>query len=187
VVPKDTDVFFAGGVGGEVDRWSFVNELRRHKPTLRYALHGREKRNRLLGDAYYQAIKHARVGLNLNRHEGDLYASDRMAQYLGNGLLVASARQSGYERYFSEDEMIFFNNAIELGDKVDWAISNDCRWRRMAELGRAKAIRMMEGQRVADFIMRMAFGWDEPQDWSFGSEIYMQPSPRSVSVESSFR
>ena len=175
VTQKNVDVFFAGGADGTANRWPMVDELRRQKPELRYALYGRDKKDRLLGDAYYQAIKQAKVGLNFNRDEGDLYASDRMAQYLGNGLLLATSRQSGYQDYFSDEEMIFFDDVADLGDKVKSAISDDRRWRLMAERGRAKAHLLMGGQLVTDFIMRMAFGWDEPRGWPFNRDIYLRP------------
>jgi hypothetical protein len=172
-VPRKTiDVFCAIGVSGHTSRWQVVDELTKLKPDLRYALHGREKQERLLGDAYYQQIAESKVGLNLNRFEGDLCASDRMAQYLGNGLLLATARRSGFPAYFNDDEMIFFDNAEELANKIEWAVAVDDRWRAMAERGRAKALAIMDGRLVADFIMRMTFGLGAPEEWKFSSEIF---------------
>ena len=142
---KAFDVFCAAGGTGRENRWALIDELRRRSPKLRYALHGRDKKVRLLGDAYYRVIEQSKVGLNLNGHEGGLYASDRMAQYLGNGLLLATSRRSGYQQYFNDDEMIFFEDAAELAGKVEWAIADDRRWRKMAERARAKAVTMMGG------------------------------------------
>ena len=56
----------------------------------------------------------SKVGLNFNRGEGNLYASDRMAQFLGNGILLATSRRSGYQAYFGDDEMLFFDDVAEL-------------------------------------------------------------------------
>lgn len=176
---KSVDVFCACGVNGTANRWDLIDELCRLRPALRYALFGRNKKNRLFGDAYFRAIKQSKVGLNLNREEGSLYASDRMAQYLGNGLLLATSRRSGYQSYFSDDEMIFFGDAAELASKIEWAISDDRRWRTMAEKARAKASMMMGEQRVADFIMRMTLGSEEPKGWQFANEIYMRPARKA--------
>ncbi len=155
---KSVDVFCACGVGGAADRWVLIDELRRLKPALRYALFGRNKENRLYGDAYFRVISQSKIGLNFNREEGDLYASDRMAQYLGNGVLLATSRRSGYQAYFGDDEMLFFDDAEELADRIGWAVAADHRWRGMAEKARANAADMMGGERVTDFILRMTLG-----------------------------
>ena len=179
---KSVDVFCACGVAGEADRWDLIDELCRLRPDLRYALYGRNKQNRLYGDAYYRVINQSKIGLNLNREEGSLYASDRMAQYLGNGVLLATSRRSGYQAYFGDDEMLFFDDAAELADRVDWAISADRRWRGMAERARAKAAAMMGGELVTDFILRMTLGEGEPKGWRFGNEVYLRPARKAAVV-----
>jgi glycosyl transferase family 1 len=173
---KSIDVFCACGVGGASDRWELIDELRRLRPGLRYSLYGRNKQNRIYGDAYYRVIRQSKIGLNLNRAEGDLYASDRMAQYLGNGVLLATSRRSGYQAYFGDDEMLFFDDAEELADRVGWAVSADHRWRAMAEKARANAAGMMGGERVTDFILRMTLGQGEPEGWRFSDQIYLRPA-----------
>ena len=181
---KTFDVFFASGPGSPAGRWGLIDELCRLRPEVRYALHGRDKRGRLLGDACYRAIEQSKIGLNLNSEEGDLYASDRMAQYLGNGLLLATSRRSGYQHYFDDEEMLFFDDVAELGDKIVWAIADDRRWRTMAERARTKAADVMSGRLVTDFILRMTFGQGPPKEWQFSDQIYraaaVDPGPQLV-------
>lgn len=182
VASKSTDVFCAAGMSGEAKRWDLIDELVRLKPGLRYALYGRDKQNRLYGDAYYRAIGASKIGLNLNREEGNLYASDRMAQYLGNGVLLATSRRSGYDAYFGDDEMLFFDDAEELADRVGWAVSSDRRWRGMAERARANATATMGGELVTDFILRMTLGLGAPKRWKFGNEIYTRPARKRTAA-----
>jgi Glycosyl transferases group 1 len=177
VEDKPVDVFCAACPTGRADRWGMIDELCRLQPKLRYALHGRAKTGRISGNAYYLAVNDAKAGLNLNREEGDLYASDRMAQYLGNGLLLATARASGYGRYFGDDEMIFFDGAAELADKLVWAVADDRRWRVMAEKARAKAAATMAGDLVCDFIARMTMGEAIPNGWQFTDHIFGAGAP----------
>jgi glycosyltransferase involved in cell wall biosynthesis len=172
---KATDVFCACGTDGASERWMLIDELRRLKPDLRYSLHARNKMGRVSGDAYYALIEQAKAGLNLNAQEGDLYASDRMAQYLGNGLLLATARASGFDRYFADDEMIFFDDAAELGEKLEWALGDDERWRGMARKARARATEFMCGERVTDFIMRMTMGQPIPSGGRFSDHVFGAP------------
>jgi hypothetical protein len=173
---KSTDVFCACSDTGPADRWGLIDELQRQQPALRYGLYGRHKRNLISGEFLFQAMKRAKVGLNVNQFEGDLYASDRMALYLGNGLLLATYRRSGFTRYFDETEMIFFDSAADLGEQIKRIVSNDMIWRAMAERGYRKAIAIMSETKVTDFIVRMTMGDGPPDGWNFSDEIYMAPA-----------
>lgn len=180
---KTADVFCALRKGGKTDRFGLIDELQRLKPNLSYAIYGRNKQNLIYGDAYYRVLDQAKVGLNINRYEGGLYASDRLAQYLGNGLLVASRRCSGYSQYFSDDEMIFFDGASDLGEQIERVVADDRRWRLMAERGRAKALGLMSETRVADFIVRMTIGLGPSKDWPFPNHIFPASSRDHIGSE----
>jgi hypothetical protein len=169
---KTADVFFCGGYSGPANRWGLIDELQRQKPALRYDLYGRNKKNQLPGDTLIQVMKRAKIGLNVNQFEGDLYASDRMAQYIGNGLLLATYRRSGFARCFDESEMIFFDGAADLGEQIERAVSNDAVWRTMAERGYRKARTIMSETKVTDFIVRKTMGLEPPKNWSFTDQIY---------------
>jgi Glycosyl transferases group 1 len=172
---KPIDVFCACSTNGAADRWSLIDKLCQLKPEFRYSLHARDKIGRVSGNTYYSLIEQAKAGLNLNAQEGDLYASDRMAQYLGNGLLLATSRASGFEQYFTDDEMVFFDDHLELADRLEWAFSDDDRWRYMAQKARARAVEVMCGQLVTDFIIRMTMGSPAPTGWQFGDHVFGGP------------
>jgi len=73
-------------------------------------------------------------------------------------LLLATSRRSGYQDFFDDDEMLFFDDAEELADRVGWAVSSDQCWRTMAERARSIAARTMGGELVAEFILAMTMG-----------------------------
>jgi hypothetical protein len=173
---KSTDVFCACGNTGPADRWGLIDELQRQRPAFRYSFFGRHKRNLISGESLFQAMKHAKIGLNVNQFEGDLYASDRMAMYIGNGLLLATYRRSGFTRYFDENEMIFFDGAADLGEQIERVVAGDKIWRAMAERGYRKARKIMDGTKVTDFIARMTMGHGPPEGWAFSDEIYPAPA-----------
>lgn len=172
VAEKTSDVFYACGKSGTSARWKLVDDVRARLPGLRFSLHGRDKTNGIWGDTYYRALAGTRVGLNLNHVEGDLYASDRMAQYLGNGLLLATDRRSGYAKYFAEDEMLHFDDAQDLADRIEPALADDRLWRSMAQKGRDKARAIMSETVVAHFITQMTLGQAPPETWSFRDHIF---------------
>lgn len=162
-----SDIFFAGQQGGTGLQWQRALALRERAPELSYAYYGMAKQNGLWGHAYIDAVASCRIGLNLNRAEGGCYASDRMAQYLGNGLLLATDRASGYDAHFSDDEMLFFTGVDELAEQCRRVVADEPGWRRRAELGREKALRTMSNTLVCEFIARLTKGESPPAEWIF--------------------
>lgn len=161
------DIFFAGQQGGKGLQWQRALALREKAPELRYAYYGMGKQNGLWGRAYVEALGSCRIGLNLNRAEGGCYASDRMAQYLGNGLLLATDRASGYGAYFTEDEMLLFAGIDDLAEQCRRAAADVSGWRRRAERGRDKALRTMANTVVCEFLARVTMGESPPAGWIF--------------------
>lgn len=162
----DADVFFCCGDAVTATQWSRALALREAAPELCYSFHGTATGRGLWGHAHMVTMARARIGLNLNKHEGGLYASDRMAQYLGNGLLLATDRASGYQAYFSDDEMIFYTGIPELADACRRAARDDA-WRERARRGRDKALAIMSNALVAEFILRTSRGDAPPDAWVF--------------------
>ena len=90
-----------------------------------------------------------------------------MAQYLGNGCLLATDRASGFQEFFSDEEMIFFSDPEELAAKCTGLLAEDRTWRTMAERGRARALEIMSNTLVCRFIVSMATDGKAPPDWKF--------------------
>lgn len=167
------DVFFAGHQPGVDRRWDFVAGLRaKVRQGVRFGVFGRHRDDVLSGAEYVRALGRAKIGLNLNRRDGDLYASDRMAQFLGNGLLLATPRASGYGDYFDEDQMMFFDDGADLAAQIDRALADDVIWRARARAGRARALSIMGETAVARFMLNIVKGENPDRDWAFGKHIY---------------
>lgn len=169
----DFDLFFAGHQPVEDPRWQFIAALENELPSsIRIGLFGNKNGRPLGGAAYVTALAHAKIGLNLNRRDGDLYASDRMAQFLGNGLLLATRRASGYAAVFSDDEMLFFDGTSDLAKQILAILEPGERWREMARAGREKAIAIMNETLVAEFICNFTLGGDCGSDWAFAEHAF---------------
>lgn len=160
------DVFFAGSQNKENPQWSRALALQALSPDRSYCYAGAGKTGGLWGYDFIEAQGDSRVGLNLNRVEGDLYASDRMGQYLGNGLLLATDRASGYDRFFDDDEMIFFTAVEDLDAQVARDLAGDA-WRAKARKARAKALRIMSNEAVCRFIESTALLGKPSDAWVF--------------------
>ncbi len=162
------DVFFAGQQNQTNLQWQRALALREARPQLSYCYAGAGKIGGLWGHDYVAAQGVSRIGLCLNRNEGDLYASDRMAQFLGNGMLLATDRASGYGDYFGDDEMLLFSSVPELADKITEALAGDQTWRERARKGREKARRIMSSEIVCKFIEQRVFNTGPTPGWVFG-------------------
>ena len=164
---KDADVFFCSLRSSSGPQWTRALELKNLANELRYAFYGMNRQNGLWGHNYMVTMARSCIGLNINQTEGDLYASDRMAQYLGNGLLLASNRASGYDRYFADNEMLFYSDVPELAEKCRMALADGKSWRTMARNGREKSMRIMSNTLIAEFILRTTLGEGPPTGWVF--------------------
>jgi len=172
----DFEFFFSGHQPDVDARWEFVDALVRalkeHPGSYRAGVFGRSRGQSLSGSAYVHALGRAKIGLNLNRRDGCLYASDRMAQYLGNGMLVASHRGSGFEDVFAPGEMLFFDTADELAREIARVLDDDTVWRAMARSGFEKASALMSETLVAGFVVDMLRGAGPDQKWPFGEHVF---------------
>lgn len=128
-------------------------------PEARCAFFGLQGRPPVHGSDYFDAIASARMGLNLNRSDGDyLYSSDRIAQYAGNGLLLFVARSTGYGDIFSDREFVFYDGLDELAEKLRYFLAHDGERQQIAGAGHAKYHALFNERTVARYIEDVAFG-----------------------------
>lgn len=161
------DVFFSGSTVKEGYQWQRALELQAMAPGHNYCYSGIGKVGGMWGHDYIEAMGASRVGLNLNRLEGSLYASDRMGQYLGNGMLLATDRASGYDTIFDDDEMIFFASVAELAEKIARDIGPGEPWRAKARKARTKALEIMSSEMVCSYIVSRVFEDRPCEGWAF--------------------
>ncbi|MCV0369437.1 glycosyltransferase [Filomicrobium sp.] len=167
------ELFFACHQPPVDARWQFIAALQKELPSsIRVGLYGNKTGDALRGADYVDTLSHTKIGLNLNRRDGDLYASDRMGQFLGNGLLLATPRASGYDAVFSEDEMLFFDGLADLSRRLVTALGPGEPWRKMARAGREKAIATMNETCVARFICDFTMGGTWAQNWTFSEHAF---------------
>lgn len=156
---QDHDLFFAvSSNDGKDPRVRFAQAAARRVPSLRADIKGTPGNCSMRGAAFIDAIANARMALSLSRPDTVyLYASDRMSQMLGNGLLTFVARSTGFRDLFSEDEIGFFEDLDELVDKLKFFAANDKRRQAVAEAGWSAAHSMFASDRIAKYILERSF------------------------------
>jgi len=163
------DVFFSvGSYKGSPERVNKALELARWLPRAKYSYYGFSGVQPVWGEAYFQAIADARIGLNFSRFEDHyLYTSDRIAHYMGNGLLTVFDKASGMDLFFNEQEAIFFSDIEELADKIDFYLDHDETRRAVARAGHEKIHAMHNVETVCRFIVErtMDLPLSQTYDW----------------------
>jgi len=144
----------------------FIQHLHGRVPGLRALTPGMAGQPVLTGAVYQNALEQAGIGLNISRRADYLlYSSDRLAHIMGNGMLAAIERATGYERFFSDAEMLFFSSLEELAEKLRRSMAEPERRMAAAAAGRAKYIELFNERRVAAYVVDAAFGRADPADY----------------------
>lgn len=156
------DLFFAGNASRDRadPRSALLRTLMMELSDLRLGFFGTAVgRAPVVGQDYLDRLGASKMGLSLDRDDANwLYASDRMSHYLGNGLLTFVRRGKGFERFFSKDEIAWFDEADDLIESIRRFARDDDARRRMAEAGWRLAHAEFSSDAVASWIVETTFG-----------------------------
>lgn len=137
-------------------------------PEARFAFYGLFGKGPIFGTAYQNALRNARMGLNLSRRSDNyLYSSDRMAHLTGNGLLTFVDRATRFDELYRDDEIVFYESLDDLVSRIRFYKRNDDERRRVAENGWRRSVEMFDSTRVARYLIEQAFElpFSAPYEW----------------------
>ena len=157
------DIFFAmshgvhRGVlkhGKNDDRYKLLNKIQNNK-YLKTDFYGFKDIQPVWSAEFLKRISNSKMGLNLSRGKPvKYYSSDRMAQYMGNGLATLINIKSQYQDFFNNDEMIFYKNDNDLIEKILKYKDDDKLRIKIAMNGSKKYRKYFNSTTVADFIIK---------------------------------
>ena len=167
------DLFFAGNPREGDPRWDLLRELLpKIEGKLRIEIFGADRPS-IWGADYEDVLATSKMSLNLNRREGDLwYSSDRIAHLMGFGILTFQSSKNGMQRFFSDRETVWFDEAADLAEKILRYQADDAARAAVATAGRAKYHAIFNGARVLRFMVETMLGepYSEPYEWA--EEVY---------------
>ena len=159
----NVDVFFAlshgvhRGVlksGKSDDRIQFLNKLKSNTPNIKFDIYGVDKVQPIWADHYFKTISNAKMGLNLSRGDAiKYYSSDRITQIVGNGLVCLIDKKTGYENFFSKNEMVFYNSVSDLSEKIIKISTDENLRRKIAKNGKEKYMKYFNSDLVSEYIV----------------------------------
>ncbi len=167
------DIFFAMSHGvhrgvlkqGKFDeREIFIKRILNKTPNLRYDLYGLDDHQPVWGNDFLKAISNSKMGINLSRGKPvKYYSSDRIVQLVGNGLLTFIHKDSRYQDFFSNNEMIFYNNDNDLVEKL-YKYKKDNKLRiKIAKNGRDKYHKYFNSTLVSKFMINKIYDKKDKQ------------------------
>lgn len=184
------DVFFAvrAATMQEADsnvRLKWPRKIRDEVEGVRCLYHGFDGRGEVFGADYFAAIGSAKMGLNLSHfkttkgekvtaspEELYWYSSDRVAHYVGNGLLTFTHRAFALQEQFGEESMVFFDDESELVDKVRYYLQHDTERRRIAANGWRRAHECFANTMVAQYLIEAIFDRPLSADYAWPTERF---------------
>lgn len=176
----DTDVFFAGQKSDYCDPDDLRNQVHRLPGLLpEYSVKLFES---IWGATYMRELGRAKIGLNLSsRPKGSLggdgsilycYSSDRISQYLGNGLLTFVPACFSLGRLYGDDGLVEVTTFDDLVDKLRFYVTHDAQRRRVAAAGHSLAHTQYSTERVTRYMIEATFGLPFSHAYVWPTERY---------------
>jgi hypothetical protein len=171
-VPNDL-VFLTGFNRYDTEKLAICDAIRARLPDLKFDVRGLYGRPGVFGAELFDVLGQAKMGLNISkRNDVYLYSSDRMSQLLGCGILTFIDTRARFDEIFGADELVAFDNANDLIEKIDYYRSHDAERRAIAEKGWRRAHDVFGETRVAQWILDVAFGMQPSQTYAWPTTIF---------------
>ena len=165
--PKN-DLFYAISHGvnraklksGKLDnRLIFIKKLINKIKNIKYDFYGVNNKEPIWGDVFYRAITNSKMGLNLSRGTPTKhYSSNRIATFVGNGLLTFIDEKVKMDTFFKKDELIFYSNLEDLVDKINFYSRNNKSRIQISKKGQKKYFRLFNEKKVSKYLIDVSLG-----------------------------
>ncbi len=171
----DYDMFYAISHGvhrgslrpGKTDeRELFISKLKKKTLGVKFDTYGMFGVQPVWGNEFLNKLSNSKMALNLSRGKPvKYYSSDRIAQLIGNGLLTFIHKDTKYNDFFSNDEMIFYDDLKDLSEKIKKYNKDDKLWRKIAKKGHFKYHKYFNSSIIARYIIEKTFGVNSKYYW----------------------
>lgn len=165
----DIDFLFLGSVlRDQYDhRQDTVRYLLDHKGDVNVHVGGAGVNDgRVFGADYYELLGRCKMGLCMNKTENFyLYASGRMSQYMGSGILGFIPEGPRFEDLLGDDAFVSYKTNEELVDKVKYFAKNDQERKAMAQRGCERIHDRFHVDKICQYMIETVF--DAPYSMNY--------------------
>ena len=156
----NSDLIFCSKETSFTSRGELVLAVKKRLPeSFRFSTPGSFSQPGVWGRDYDKALCKSKMGLNLNRQEGyHWYSSARMAQMVGNGLLVFTHASANFETLMPDETLVYFDSEEELANKILEFHHDDAMRKNWASNAREFFHSHMNSTLYAQYIVESAMG-----------------------------
>lgn len=124
------------------------------------------------GRDYDRALAETKMGLNLNRQEGDYwYSSARMAQLAGNGILQFTSSAPRFDQLLPAESVVYFNDHDDLLAKIREFHHDDAKRQAWAATARDFFHREINNTLYSQYILEAALQIPFSHDYVWARDI----------------
>ena len=141
------------------ERYNFLKLLMSKSDDLTYNIYGFNNIQPIWGDQFIKEISKCRFALNLSRGQPiKYYSSNRIASLVANGIPTLIDKKVKYNDFFSNKEMIFYEDIYDLIDKINFYKKNERKRIQIGINGKNKYFKIFNNRIVADYIVSKTLG-----------------------------
>lgn len=127
----------------------------------------------VFGAAFYKLLGRSKMGLCMNKIDtAYLYASGRMSQYMGSGMLAFIPEGPKFEDVLGNDSFVSFNSNEELVDKIRYFVNNRDEAVRIASIGCHKIHDFFHVDKVCQYIIERTFDLPLTRHYHWPTETF---------------
>lgn len=167
------DLMFCSNATKFTTRGMIVDHVRNAvKQEMNFRIFGSLGEPAVWGRDYDRVLAQTRMSLNLNRQEGNYwYASDRMAQLAGSGVLAFTSDKQSFDTLMPPETIPYFSDEEDLVKKIRAFHHDDAMRRHWASRARAFFHEEMNTTLYARFIVESAMGVPFSHDYVWARDV----------------
>ena len=135
------------------ERYNFLKLLMSRSDDLTYNIFGFNNIQPVWGDQFIKEISKCKFALNLSRGQPiKYYSSNRIVSLVANGIPTLIDKKVKFNDFFSNKEMIFYEDTYDLIDKVNFYKKNERQRIQIGINGKNKYFKIFNNRIIADYI-----------------------------------
>ncbi len=139
------------------EREIFLNNILNMNNQIKFHILGINKDTPKWNFDFYKEISYCKMALNLSRGKPLKFAtSNRIASYIGNGILTFINEKVQFQKLFNSDELITYKNENDLIEKILDLKDDLNRINKISKKGKDKYFKIFNNSIVADSITSVA-------------------------------
>ena len=148
------------------ERYNFLKLLMSKSDDLTYNIYGFNNIQPIWGDQFIKEISKCRFALNLSRGQPiKYYSSNRIASLVANGIPTLIDKKVKYNDFFSNKEMIFYEDIYDLIGKINFYKKNERKRIQIGINGKNRYFKIFNNRIVADYIASKTLGKKPSHDY----------------------